>query len=478
MDRNALAWVNSEVRSAAFGDKRLDSRFEMILSDCLKNPGAPLNQVSASWSEAKAAYRFMQNKKVSPDKILMPHVLQTVKRAHAHDTILMIQDSTGLNFNSHKATDGLGEIGHGGSHQVSSGLFLHSAYCLDTAGNPLGFIFQKTWIRKPERKLSRVQQSVKGRQTAFEDKSSVRWVESLEAAHNSLTGKTNVIAIGDRESDIFELYSRCTELGQSFIVRARNDRLLSDLEDFETFKASEIFDIESPVAYMSVLIRGNGTRSPREAKVAIYARQLEMSEPQRKRAITTRFQNLEAVELSLLWVVEEDPPKGCPPINWMLFTDLTVEAQDQAMTIVRWYSFRWRIEEIHKILKSGCKVEDCRLETRERLENFIALKLIVAHRLCELTFRQRKSPDEAATAVFSDEELECLHFRLNPGKPLPKTPPSLRQVTRQIAQLGGFLGRKGDGEPGIITLWRGWQLFEESYAMYCNLKSLDPKTYG
>jgi hypothetical protein len=141
--------------------------------------------------------------------------------------------------------------------------------------------------------------------------------------------------------------------------------------------------------------------------------------------------------MNAIYVMEKTPPQDVEVLEWMLLTNLGLHTPEEALEKVRWYCLRWRIEMFHKVLKSGFKVEDCRLGKADRMIRYL--------------------PELPCTLFLSAEEWQVLHMKIKNTKPPPKTIPKIREIVRWIAQLGGFLARKGDGEPGTITLWRGWK---------------------
>jgi hypothetical protein len=473
-------WIANEVKFSDFGDQRLSVRFGQIMWDCLKNPLAPLNQTAIIPSKVKASYRFFQNKKVTPEKILLSHSLATARRCEELDAVLSTQDTTAANFHAHSATKGLGHIGSSPNRPDSYGIHIHTNYCFDVQGNPLGIIAQEQWERKIVHTETRDQRKTRLRNTPLEQKESMRWINSATQARQRIPEQTRVIHVADREGDFFELMGMLkADPLNSFIIRAKSDRRVSDdSDDYDVFLLSESFSQEKPITSITVEIEGNSKRESRSAEVSIYSKRVSLLAPERNKSLKTKFSHSDTIEVTAVFAVENDPPKGVERVSWLLLTDMTVEDAAMAIQIVKWYTLRWRIEEFHKILKSGCKIEDCRLETAKRLENFITLKSIVAHRILELTYYQRTNPEAPSSRILSEQELRCLHLRVKGiKKSLPKSP-TVKDVVRAIAQLGGFLGRKGDGEPGITTIWRGWTLFQESVAMF-NLMTSEPSTtYG
>ncbi len=158
---------------------------------------------------------------------------------------------------------------------------------------------------------------------------------------------------------------------------------------------------------------------------------------------------------------EENPPPGEKAVSWLLLTTLPVGNYVDACDCLEKYAYRWLIERFHYVLKSGCGIEELELETAERMDKALATYSIVAWRLLWLTYEARKNPEKRIDEVLEEQEWQVLYLATQKNKALPTHPPKLREGVRQIASLGGFLGRKGDGEPGVKTLWRGWQRLQD-----------------
>lgn len=213
---------------------------------------------------------------------------------------------------------------------------------------------------------------------------------------------------------------------------------------------------------LTVHITGNDKRQERQATVSVRFCTVTLRPPWRPQQ-----KKLPPVTLTAILVREENPPADIKePIEWLLLTNTTVTDFDQAVQVIEWYCCRWQIEIFHKIIKSGCRVEDCRLQTATRLKNYIALMCVVAWRLQWLTYINRTDPLSPCTTVLTTIEWQALYMRIHKTSVLPKTTPSTHQAIRWIAQLGGFLGRKSDGEPGIVVIWRGWKRLQDLAATW------------
>ena len=222
---------------------------------------------------------------------------------------------------------------------------------------------------------------------------------------------------------------------------------------------------------LTVEVPGNGRRPARRASIEVRVAEVSIQAPPRRGAHAKASGSSEPVAITLIGATEPSPPPGSESISWVLLTNLAVKDFESATEKVQWYGKRWGIEIWHKVLKSGCKVEDCLLEEAERLKRYLTLFSIIGVRLMHVAYLARANPDLPATAVFSEVEVQVLHLRVT--KALPPAGPSLtlREIVRMLGKLGGHLGRKGDGEPGVLILWRGWMRLYESVEMLHSLQT-------
>lgn len=475
MHADASWWATAELSFSDLGDRRLDKRLALILSAFVAKPLASISAAFQKPSAIKAAYRFFQNKLVTQESLLSSHALHTAARCDTEKVVLCIQDTTSANFSSHKATSGLGHIGSAKARDPAMGLFIHTALATTTSGTPLGLLAQHSWSRQTVSQDGRNGRKVRLRRTPLKDKESFRWIEAMRIARSKLVAETKIINVCDRECDIYEFMTASLELDSSFVIRAKSNRkALANEGDEEIFLLSESFRSAQPIGKTTVTVHGNGERESRQAEVSIFVRRLTLQPPERP--VTEHRQ--EPLELTVLHAVEMTTPDSGDRISWLLLSDLEVPDLDAALKIVAWYTCRWRIEEFHKVLKSGCQIEAARLGDADRLIKVIALKSIAAARICQLTYLHREQPKASADIALSELEWKCAYITLE-GSPkrLPTRPPSLSQAIVWIARLGGFTEGKGR-LPGIVTIWRGWQTLNESLATWKALSQAGLATYG
>jgi hypothetical protein len=355
-----------------------------------------------------------------------------------YPVVLVAQDTTEINLTHHPATRGLGYLGS----PDCRGLLLHSLLAISPTGIPLGILRQFTWTRPVEQLGKRH----RCRQTPLDEKESRRWLDGLAAAAEGLAHHPHVVLMGDRESDLFDLFAAPRAGHVDLLVRVCRERRR----------------VEHPAKYLDAALEREPVRG--HVQIEIPAR---ANRPGRTAQMAVRWLFLEvhaprhglrrpSVRLNFILVEEINPPPGEKPVRWLLATTLPVNSLEEALRYVQWYAYRWIIERFHFVLKSGCKIEERQLEAVERIERAIPVFSIVAWRLLWLTLQARETPDTPCTVILQEFEWQPLWITVHGrGRPLPATPPTLREAVRMIARLGGFLGRKCDGEPGPQTLWRG-----------------------
>jgi hypothetical protein len=447
-------WCRDEFATVELQDARLNRRCVELAVRLAEQPSEPINQACEDWAATKAAYRFFANDQVTPTGIRAPHHQRTIERMQQHARVLAVQDTCFLNYTQHPQTTGLGVIGT--KRQQQRGCGMHSTLAVTTQGLPLGLLTQDFFTR-PEDEPAR--QPAELRQLPIEAKESYRWLQAFAQTLALAPAGVEVITVCDREADIYEMFAFAKEHETPLLVRATSDRALLDGETRRLWPKVE----RQPIAGQLVVhIPGNSQRPARQATVSVRFTAVKLRPPWRPNGL-----KLPSVTLTAILVREEDPPPDVEePIEWLLLTTTVVTTFAEACQVIQWYCCRWQIEVWHKILKSGCRVEDCRLQTADRLYNLVALMSVIAWRLHWMTYLNRCQPDLPCTVVLTTSEWEALYMRIHQSTRLPDTVPTVRQAVRWIAQLGGFLGRKSDGEPGVTTLWRGWQRLQDIAATW------------
>ena len=407
-------------------------------------PGASIPAACGGWAETKGAYRLFDHEKVTAQQVLEPHYQCSEQRLSQHPLVLCIQDTTELDYTGKSDIEGLGPL----NYETRRGLYLHPTLAVTPERLPLGVLDAWSWTREPG-----CLGEDKDPHRPIEEKESLRWLEGYQRVCElqAQIPDTQLVYLGDREADIYELFAERYVAQQSqapyaeWLIRAEQDRKLAD--------GRKLWEAAAQVPVFARIefdLPATDKRQARHILQTLQAVRLTLKAPYRA------GQALPNVEVTALLAQEEQPPTGEEPITWLLLTSLPVDTAEQAIEIMQWYLCRWQIEIFFKILKSGCTVEELQLENLERLEPALAFYLIIAWRVLYLTMLGRACPELPCNVVFADEEWQAVYI-VAKRQPPPEAPPSLDAMVRMVAGFGGFLNRKSDGFPGPQTLWIGLQ---------------------
>ena len=449
-------WVRRELGSAKLGDRRLEERLLQLGTAFFARPQANIPQACSSPAAAKAAYRFLDHDRVTMDALLEPHHQATIDRMRRESVVLVAQDTSSLNYTMHSEMQGIGPI----SNRVDGpqGLMVHSALAFHPDGLPLGLLDIECWGRDPRefgKKKLRHSKPIKA-------KESFKWIRALTpiGAAAGQCPSTRVVTLADREADIFEYILEARTRGLDVVVRAKENRAL----DQEVQRLWPHMHLRPKAGTIEIQVPRHGRQPARTATMSVHFGEVTLAPPKDK-------QKLPPIRMWAVFTREELPPNGVKqPLEWMLLTTVPVTGLVDALGRVQWYARRWGIEVFHRILKSGCQIEDRQLGTADRLEACLAIDAVVAWRIHYLTWLGRATPDLPCTVAFEDDQWKAV-IVFKTRKPPPEQPPSLRQMIRLIAQLGGFLARKSDGEPGTQTLWRGLQRMDDITAAFRSFRT-------
>jgi hypothetical protein len=429
-------------------DLRLGRRLIEIGRDFYARPQAQIPQACQTRARTKAAYRFFEHPKTDMQTLLEPHRQATYRRMAEHTVVLCPQDTTSLNYSTHPATANLGPIGSRPEGII--GLMVHDTLSFSVEGTPLGLLDVQCWARDPEQFGIKHQR----KQRPIEAKESYKWLQSFNrvAEAQRHCPQTMLVSIGDRESDIYELFHLA--LGQAqgpkLLVRAEQDRLLAEGQG-QLWSAVG----GQALAGIQVLqVPRRGVIPARQAQLEIRFAEVTLKPPHGK-------SKLGALKLWAVLAQEIDAPRGAEALSWMLLTTVPVTSFEAALEKLHWYSKRWGIEIFHKTLKSGCKVEERQLGSADSIQACLAIDMVVAWRVYHLTKLGREIPDVPCTVFFEEAEWKALQTFTTKQPVVDGAPPSLREAVRAVASLGGFLGRKGDGEPGTKSVWLGLQRLDD-----------------
>lgn len=448
-------WVEQEFGGAPLGDRRLSQRLVDSARRQAAQPGRAFTGVAkGDWPATKGYYRLIDQppaSAVTMAAILQPHQARTQQRMQAQPRVLCIQDGTTLDYTGLEQCAGLGVTGSNQTGAQSRGLHLHSTLAISGEGIPLGIVDARCRAPDPEAEKTTPK-------TPIEQKKSFDWVAGLRActALAEQMPQTRITSVMDREADFFELFDEqrnnpCVDV----LVRAKyNRRLGKESKLFDHLRASEARgELELTVKRRSA----RGKRSKQKAQTG---------RPQRQAIVTLHYEQVELppqsyhqdktpVSVSAVHAVESAPPEGVEPVEWFLLTSRDIDSVDDARQCLQDYALRWRIEDWHRVLKSGCEIEELAHQSADRLERAIAINLVIAWHIMVMTLLGREVPELPAEVLFSDLEIEVLQAYATANG--LKVPGNLGETTRLVARIGGYLGRRNDPPPGHQLMWYGYK---------------------
>lgn len=486
----AAPWAEEEMFRAAWQDRRLNERLLRVLSDLGERPQMSIPAACGGHSEMAAAYRFFDNKRVTPEKILQSHFERTRQRMARQPVVLLVQDTTELDLTRpSQQVVGAGPL----DGPARRGALAHLVEAFTPDGTPLGAVWVQMWTRDDEpRGQSREERQRWRRTTPIEAKESFRWLEGLRQAREATqhAPQTKCVCIGDSEADVYELFAE--ERGDTpvhWLIRAAQDRVVltppagisgvgeppSPAEgavaagaptSAEKLPARQIraSALAAPVLFTKeISIRGRDQeircktgsreqpRASRKAQVDVRAATVTLRPAARSQG------RLPAVTVNVVLVREIDPPADDVPVEWLLLTTLPIDTAEDVRQIVQYYSVRFMIAVLFRVLKSGCRVEQRRFEHIDRLLPCVAVYLIVAWRTLMVCRLGQSCPDWDCETIFEPQEWKAV-WMVTKRQPPPAAPPRLGVMVRLVAQLGGYVNRpKRPDPPGPQTVWLGLQ---------------------
>jgi IS4 transposase len=446
-------WIETELAESQMHDRRHAKRLAHLLERLSEQAVSSIPRACHGWAETMAAYRFLDNARVGLKEILAGHQHATLERLQAQEVVLLVQDTTFLNYGTLRPKKGVGTV----KERTREEYLLHLTVAFTPERVNLGVLGLRMWQR-PQEPVAHERA-----RKPIEEKESYRWLEGYQLACEvqPRCPATLVVNIADREGDIQECFleamSREAADRAEFIIRAKCNRRIANGQD-QSYLWPEM-QSTPPLGHLTVEVARQRERAPRQATLAVATRRVTFKGARRFGG------QLPPVEVTVIYAKERRPPKGEEPVEWLLLTSLPVEDFPSACTVVQWYRGRWEIELFFRVLKQGCQIEQLRLQTKPRLVNAIAVYLIVAWRIHTITMLSRAYPEVSCEVVFEPQEwqtIDMMQYRRRP----PQESPPLRAIVRGLARLGGFLARTGDGAPGVQTIWQGYQrLHDFLYAL-------------
>jgi hypothetical protein len=476
------AWVNEELKDVNLNDSRLNDRMGHVLDQLGGHPHASIPAACGGWAETQAAYRFFDNQKVSFEGLLEPHIEATYRRIKDHSVVILSQDTTEIDLTRPtQQVDGAGYL----SVNSRKGAFLHPFLAFTPEGTPLGTVYAEAWTREEQKapdSRTRQEKELARRRTPIEEKESARWLDAFAEARvvAQHAPETQLICLADSEADIYELLEASQASGVDWIVRGSSDRALKTTENSvatanqmraQVLSNDSLFTNELHIRARQAKIpsdkrKRNKSRPARDATVEARAASVTLRAPRR------HDRKLKDIAVNVVLVTEVDPPPDEEAVEWILLTSLPIDSANQVREVIQYYTVRWMIEVYFRTLKSSCRIEERHFETIDRALNAVAVYMIVAWRALLVCRISREFPDINCEAIFEPEEWKSVYYVVH-KKPPPTDPPTLKEMTRMLGTLGGYVDRVRDDEPGPQTVCMGLQ---RAHDITCCWKLFGPQT--
>lgn len=439
--------IGDELQGIDLGDQRLNKRSKKVIQALATNPQASVNAACEGWSDTLAAYRFFNNQAVSPDQILQPHLRLTHQRMREHPIVLIVQDTTELDFTNHPTNDARCL-----NKEHRFGLYQHVQLAVTPDKLCLGVVGIEFFDRAPET-LGLTNERTR---LPIEMKESFRWLKGYRTASESAATfpETRLVSIADREADIYDIFIDAHEqigLRADYIIRAKEDRSTLDRNPAAGpaayGKVRDEVGRSTPRTTRTLELGQTPKRAARQAQLEIRAITVTTRPPHAR-------SSLPPVTHHVVLVEEVGGPSDDTKVDWLLLTTLPIDTVDDILRVIDYYATRWTAEIFFRTLKTGCRVEEIQLETNHRLKNCLAFYNIIAWRLLYLTYLNRTSPELPCTTMFEPSEWKSV-WRVVKKQPLPKRPPTLSAFLRLLTQLGGYNNRVNEPAPGPQPIWIG-----------------------
>lgn len=449
----------SEFAGCQFGDARLNKRVQKLADAISNTPNISLPAALRSKADIEACYRFFDNDKVDPEKILQPHIEATYQRIRQLDFVLLVQDTTEVDLTRpQQQVRGAGPM----DSEARRGAFHHPMVAFDAVGVALGLVGQESWVRAEVSKASKAEKCKKRKQVPIEEKESCRWLRGVQRAEQTaaVCPETTCVCVGDSESDIYDVFAAALASNHDnlrFLVRAGQNRNTPDREDW-----ADRVRRAPKIGSQSVTVRARKAKTGKPKSARSRSREGRTAELEIRKATVEICRPVHGdkrlparITVNVVLCEEVHPPEGAEPISWMLVTTLPTETDEDVQLIISAYCVRWQIEVYFRTLKSGCRIEERRFEDIDRVLNCLAFYSVVAWRVMYVCHLGRECPDLPCEVIFEPSEWKSVYTILKLDLPAEGCP-RLQQVVRAIARLGGFMDRPKN-YPGTQTLWIGLQ---------------------
>lgn len=413
------------------------------------DPQASINAACDGPSEMVSATRFFNNEAVREEDILAPHRQATLRRMKQEPVVLVIQDTTELDFTyKNLVVKGTGPL----NDESRLGLLDHVQLAVTSQRLCLGVLGAKLWARDPETFRTCKQRKY----DPIESKESYRWLEGYREACRvaAEVPHTRIISVGDAENDIYECFVEAEKARlparAEWIMRASENRATPERDEEAgpcTYrKLRDEIGSAKVIGKLTLQLPRTPKRKARQAELTVRAKPIRLKPPYRKE------NPLPEVTLNVILVQETNAPLGEEPIEWLLLTSLPIKTFRQVKQAIAYYTARWPVEVFFRTLKTGCRVEHLQLHTAARLRRCLMMYKIIAWRVLYVTMLGREAPELPCDSIFSEEEWKSA-WTICSKESLPHKAPPLKTFLPMIARLGGYKGRKGDGPPGPKSMW-------------------------
>jgi Transposase DNA-binding/Transposase Tn5 dimerisation domain len=436
------AWAEQQFSNCQLGHKLRTRRLVRLAGQVVSHPSGSFPEQTEAWGDLKAAYRLLDRAEVTFETVAEAHWQQTRRRSAGR--YLVLGDTTELDFGIHRDIPDLGPTGNGGGW----GFLLHSGLLVAAEGDEIfGLAAQAIHYRKPAPKKENTTQRLK------RDRESKVWGDVIDRVGPPSEG-VELVHVLDRGADNFEVYCHCLEQKADWVVRVTQQQRHILTPEGKRMPLKKYLGTFALSGTYELSLRARPGQAARTAKIEVRHGALRVPPPAHGSPYVQRIKP-GPIKMYVVHVCEVDPPRGVEAIEWILLTSLAVENFEDAWTVIGYYERRWLIEEWHKALKTGCRVTERQLKTKQRLEAMVGLLSVVSVRLLQLKSAARAEPNRPARQMIPPRWIALLgaaRKNLKQTKSL-----TVGEFYRELAKLGGFIGRKSDGEPGWITIWRGWQ---------------------
>lgn len=435
--------VLNEFKDINFRDKRLNERFTEIMQTLDSKPSGLITKAFIDAKDQKAAYRFLDNKKAAFETMLQSHQQRVSERCRNHKLILAVQDSTSVYLPGARKVSDMSSIGD--LNEKYPGFNIHTTLLITPDREILGIADLHAYERKHTKK-SKTQDKLHATH-----KESGKWLNAIKNTRTQINSDAALVWIADREGDFWDYFIQLSETGERFIQRVCHKRYMqgADQDYFEYLKSQSVmgvytFEVQSK--------GGEDERAGRIVKCEVRSVEITLKKPKELP------REMKTLCVRAIHVIEQD---SVTPLEWFLITNIECTTFDEILEKIRWYQQRWAIEELHKVVKSGCGVEEMRLEGRERLMKYLLLLFIVGMRILWMSKLAKQTKELPCTQAFTEEEWQFLYIRKHKKKPQEGTMPTIKESIRWLAALGGFNEYNKKREPGVMTLWRGMRCLKE-----------------